>query len=343
MRIAVFSTHSYDREFLSAADVEQRHELVFFEPRLSAGTAALADGFPVVCAFVNDELDRPTLQILAAGGTGLIALRSAGFNNVDLAAARDLGLRVVRVPAYSPHAVAEHTVALILALDRKIYRASMRVHDGNFSLDGLLGFDLAGRTAGIVGTGAIGVTVAQILSGFGMRILATDPVENPRATAIGADYVSLGPLLAASDVVSLHLPLTAETHHLIDDRTIEQMKAGAMLINTSRGGLIDSRAVIHGLKSGRIGYLGLDVYEEETDLFSYDLSGQIIQDDVFSRLITFPNVVVTAHQGFFTVEALREIARVTLRNVDAFAAGGPLENEVRPLHPVRDRDHLRAA
>ncbi len=343
MRIAVFSTHSHDREFLTAADVDHHHELVFFEPRLSAGTAALADGFPVVCAFVNDELDQRTLEILAAGGTGLVALRSAGFNNVDLAAARDVGLRVVRVPAYSPHAVAEHTIALILALDRKINRASTRVHDGNFSLDGLLGFDLAGRTAGVVGTGAIGATVAQILSGFGMRVLATDPVENPRVTALGAEYVSLGPLLSASDVVSLHLPLTAETHHLIDERTIEQMKPGAMLINTSRGGLIDSRAVIHGLKSGRIGYLGLDVYEEETDLFSYDLSGQIIQDDVFSRLITFPNVVVTAHQGFFTVEALQEIARVTLRNVDAFAAGGPLENEVRPLQPVRDRDHLRAA
>jgi D-lactate dehydrogenase len=315
---------------------------VFFEPRLSSETAPLAAGSPVVCAFVNDELGRTTLEILAARGVRLIAMRSAGFNNVDLAAAAALGLRVVRVPAYSPHAVAEHTVALILALNRKIHRAYQRVRDGNFSLDGLLGFDLNGRAVGVVGTGIIGTTVAGILNGFGMCVLASDPFPNERARELGARYVERPELFARSDIITLHCPLLPDTAHLVDRAAIAQMRRGVMLVNTSRGGLVDSRAVIAGLKSGHIGALGLDVYEEETELFSNDLSGQIIQDDVFSRLLTFPNVIVTAHQGYFTGDALRQIADTTLRNVSDFEAGRPLVNEIR-LGPGADESNGRRA
>ncbi len=328
-RIAVFSTRPYDREFITSANAGFGHELVFFEPRLSTETAPLAAGFAAVSAFVNDELDRATLETLSTGGTGLIALRSAGFNNVDLAAASALGLRVVRVPAYSPHAVAEHTVTLMLSLNRKIPRAYQRVRDGNFSLDGLLGFDLNGRTVGVVGTGIIGATTAGILRGFGCHILASDPFPSDRVRELGARYVELPELLSGSDIVTLHCPLLPETTHLIDRRAIAQMRRGVMLVNTSRGGLVDSRAVIAGLKSGHIGSLGLDVYEEETELFSNDLSGQIIQDDVFSRLLTFPNVIITAHQGYFTIDALRQIAATTLANVSDFEAGRPLANEIR--------------
>ena len=343
MRIAVFSTRNYDREFLSAANRELGHELVFFEPRLTAETARLAAGIPAVCAFVNDELGRGTLEVLAAGGTRLIALRSAGFNNVDLAAAAELGLRVVRVPAYSPHAVAEHTVALILALNRKIHRAYQRVRDGNFSLDGLLGFDLNGRAVGVIGTGIIGTTVAGILSGFGMCVLASDPFPNERVRELGALYVELPELFAGSDIITLHCPLVADTAHLVDQAAIGQMRRGVMLVNTSRGGLVDSKAVIAGLKSGRIGALGLDVYEEETELFSHDLSGQIIQDDVFSRLLSFPNVIVTAHQGYFTVDALQQISTATLLSVADFEAGRPLVNEIRVESGVHHGGGRRAA
>ena len=331
-RIAVFSARRYDREFLSAANAEFGHELVFFEPRLSSETAPLAAGSPVVCAFVNDELGRVTLETLAACGVRLIALRSAGFNNVDLAAAAALGLRVVRVPAYSPHAVAEHTVALILALNRKIHRAYQRVRDGNFSLDGLLGFDLNGRAVGVVGTGIIGATVVGILSGFGMCVLASDPFPSERVRELGARYVELPELFARSDIITLHCPLLPETAHLVDRTAIAQMRRGVMLVNTSRGGLVDSRAVIAGLKSGRIGALGLDVYEEETELFSNDLSGQIIQDDVFSRLLTFPNVIVTAHQGYFTG-----------RRPAADRRRDPAQRRrLRGRPPARQRDPLRA-
>ena len=343
MRIAVFSTRSYDRDFLTAADEPHGHELVFFEPRLTPDTAQLAAGSQAVCVFVNDQADRAVLERLASEGVRLVALRSAGFNNVDVAAANQLGLTVVRVPAYSPHAVAEHTVALMLALNRRIYRAFSRVRDGNFSLDGLLGFDLHDRTVGIVGTGVIGATVADILHGFGCRLLATDPFPNEQVRELGAEYVELPALLAESDVVTLHLPLTAETTHLVDWPAIKAMKRGVMLINTSRGGLVDTRAVIAGLKSGQIGYLGLDVYEEETDLFFYDRSGQIIQDDVFSRLTTFPNVIVTAHQGYFTVEALEQIAATTLQNVTDFEQGRPLVNEVRVGPPVDGQRNGRLA
>jgi D-lactate dehydrogenase len=333
VKTAVFSTRPYDRSFLSAANDGFAHELVFFEPRLVAETAGLARDFPAVCAFVNDELDAPTLRTLAAGGTRLVALRSAGLNNIDLAAAAEQGLRVVHVPSYSPYSVAEHTLALMLALDRKVHRAYVRVRDGNFSLDGLLGFDLHGRTVGIVGTGMIGATTAGILTGFGCRLLASDPYPSDRVRALGATYVDLPHLLRESDVVTLHCPLLPETRHLIDRRAVESMKPGSMLLNTSRGALVDARAVIDGLKSGRIGALGLDVYEEETEVFYEDLSGQVIQDDVLSRLLTFPNVLITAHQGYFTRDALEQIAQTTLQSIADFEAGRELRHEVRRPAP----------
>ena len=330
MRVAVFSTRPYDRVHLERANVAAGHALVYFEPHLDAATSQLARGFEVVAAFVNDRLDAPVLRDLAEGGTRLIALRSAGFNHVDLPAAAELGLRVVRVPAYSPHAVAEHTIALILALNRHIPRAVARVRDGNFALDGLVGFDLFGKTAGVVGTGKIGQVVVRLLAGFGCRVLAHDPYPVPEATALGAAYTSLETLLAESHVVTLHCPLTPETHHLMNADAFRLLRKGAMLINTSRGGLLDTRAAIAALKSGHLGSLGIDVYEEEADLFFEDLSGTVLRDDVFARLLTFPNVIVTAHQAFLTTEALTAIAETTLASISAFAAGQPLVNEVRP-------------
>ncbi len=328
MRVAVFSAKSYVREFLDPANVELRHELVYFEPTLDCATAPLAAGFPAVCVFVHDRLDRAVLERLAEGGTHLVALRSAGFNNVDLAAAAELGITITRVPAYSPYAIAEHTIGLILALNRGIHRAFARVRDRNFALGGLLGFDLRGRTVGIVGTGAIGSALARILAGFGCNLLAYDVHENPDCLELGVKYVELNELLAASDVISLHCPLTAETFHLIDAAALERVKPGVMLINTSRGALIDTQAVIDALKDGRVGYLGLDVYEEEAGLFSEDLSDEIVQDDVFMRLLTFPNVIVTAHQAYFTSDALRNIAEVTLASISAFERGEKSGNEV---------------
>ena len=321
MKVAVFSTKSYDREFLSAANHETDHELVFFEPRLTPQTCRLADGFPAVCPFVNDQLDASVLLPLSRQGTELIALRSAGFNHVDLQAAEQLGMTVTRVPAYSPHGVAEHTVALMLALNRKIPRAYNRVREGNFALDGLLGFDFYGRTVGIIGTGKIGAVVAKIMTGFECRVLAYDVASNPDVEALGAKYVSTEELFAQSDIITLHCPLVPATYHIIDEEAIARMKRGVMLINTSRGALVDTRAVVRGLKSGKIGYLGLDVYEEEADLFFEDLSTRVIQDDVFSRMLTFPNVIITGHQAFFTRTALEAIARETLENVTAFEQG----------------------
>ena len=327
MKVAVFSTKSYDRTFLEDANTQSKHELVFFEPRLTCETSVLATGSQAVCAFVNDELNAQTLSKLANLGVKLIALRSAGFNNVDLAKAEELGFTVVRVPAYSPYAVAEHTIGLILALNRRIPRAYNRVREGNFSLEGLLGFDLHGKTAGIVGTGRIGTITAQILQGFGCNVLAHD---NSPPDDQNLEYVSFPQLLAAADIVSLHCPLTPETHHLINTQTIAQMKTGAMLINTSRGALIDTKAVVTGLKSGKIGYLGLDVYEKEGDLFFEDFSNEVIQDDVFERLLTFPNVLITGHQSFFTNEAVKSIAETTLLNISDFEKGEDCSNQVKP-------------
>ena len=328
MRVVVFSTKPWDRESLERANESHGHELTFLEARLGQETVALAEGFPAVCPFVNDRLDAPVLDALHGGGTRLVALRSAGFNNVDLVAAGRLGVTVARVPAYSPESVAEHAVALILALSRRIHRAYARVRDGNFSLQDLMGFDVHDRTVGIVGTGRIGEAFARIMAGFGCRLLATDPVPNPACQDLGVTYVDADLLFAESDIVSLHAPLTPETHHLIDRDAVALMKPGVMVVNTSRGGLVDTAAVIEGLKEGRIGFLGLDVYEEEADLFFEDLSNVVIGDDVFMRLLTFPNVLITAHQAFFTEEAVRTIAETTLQNVTSFERGeGPI-NEV---------------
>jgi len=328
MKIAVYSTKPYDRAFLDRSNAAHLHELLYLEARLAPETAVLARGFPTVCAFVNDRLDREVLTMLAAAGTRHVALRSAGYNHVDLKAAAELVLRVTRVPAYSPHAVAEHTVGLILALDRKVHRAYARVREGNFALDGLLGFDLHGKTAGIVGTGKIGAVVARILHGFGCRLLAYDVAPNPECVALGVEYLALTDVFRRSDIVTLHCPLTEATHHLVDAARLALMKRGSMLINSGRGALIDTRAVISALKTGQLGHLGLDVYEEEGPLFFEDRSGRVLQDDVFARLLTFPNVVVTGHQAFFTEEALTAIADTTLANVTAFERGETLANEV---------------
>ncbi len=328
MKIAMYSTKAHDRRFFEIANSSHQHGLVFLEPRLSVETAPLAAGFEAVCAFVNDSLDATVLGVLARGGTTLIALRSAGYNHIDLRAAAALGMRVVRVPAYSPYAVAEHAVGMILTLNRKLHRAYNRVREGNFALDGLLGFDVHGKTVGIVGTGAIGGVFVRIMSGFGCELLAFDPKPNLALESLGVRYTTLEELLRRADIVSLHCPLTPKTHHLIDAETLGLMKPGMMLINTSRGALVDTRAVIEALKTGQIGLLGLDVYEEEADLFFENLSDQVIQDDVFSRLLTFPNVLITGHQGFYTAEALANIAETTLTNVSSVARGRGALHEV---------------
>jgi D-lactate dehydrogenase len=330
MRISVFSAKPYDRASLGQANADRAfpHDLVFLEPHLSAHTAVLAQGSEAVCAFVNDTLDAATLTALAGQGVRLILMRCAGFNNVDVAAAERLGLAIGRVPAYSPYAVAEHTIALLLALNRQLHRAHNRVREGNFTLDGLMGFDMHGKTVGVIGTGRIGICVIRIFKGLGCKVLAYDPFPSDEAIAAGAEYVPLAEVLSRSRVVSLHCPLTPESKHMIDARALATMQRGAMLVNTSRGALIDTRAVIDALKSGQVGGLALDVYEEEGDLFFENLSGQVLQDDVFARLLTFPNVLITGHQAFFTAEALDAIAHTTLDNADAMAADGA------PLHRV---------
>jgi D-lactate dehydrogenase len=330
VRSLLFSTRAYDERSFRAANAARSAplDLSFHEARLDATTAGLAAGFDVVIPFVNDVVDSEVIGRLTEGGTRLLALRSSGFNHVDLRAAEDAGLTVMRVPAYSPHAVAEFTVGLMLAVDRRIHRAYARVRDGNFSLEGLLGSDLHDRTVGIVGTGRIGAIVARILHGFGCELLVHDPIPSPDVLELGARSVDLDTLLRSSDIITLHCPLTPESHHLIDAASIARMRDGVMIVNTSRGALVDTRAVIDGLKSGHIGSLALDVYEEEADLFFEDLSDRVITDDVFSRLLTFPNVLITAHQAFFTTQALERIASTTLDNIDAFARGDRSGTEV---------------
>ncbi|MNF55669.1 MULTISPECIES: 2-hydroxyacid dehydrogenase [unclassified Pseudomonas] len=323
MRTILFSSQTYDRDSFLAAPAHAGIELHFQPARLCLDTAALAERFEVVCAFINDDLSAPVLEQLAAGGTRLIALRSAGYNHVDLAAAKRLGLSVVRVPAYSPHAVAEHAVALILALNRRLHRAYNRTREGDFSLHGLTGFDLHGKTVGVVGTGQIGATFARIMAGFGCQLLAYDPYPNPEVQALGARYLPLPQLLAEAQIISLHCPLTSESKHLINRQSLARLQPGAMLINTGRGALVDTPALIEALKSGQLGYLGLDVYEEEAQLFFEDRSDLPLQDDVLARLLTFPNVIVTAHQAFLTREALAAIAATTLSNISDWAAGTP--------------------
>ena len=331
MRIAVFATKPYDRRSLDAANAAFGHELTYFEARLDAQTATLAAGFAGVCVFVNDRLDAPVLERLAEGGTTLVALRCAGFNNVDLKAAARLGLTVVRVPAYSPHAVAEFTIGLMLAVDRHIPRAWARVRDNNFALEGLIGRNLHGRTVGVVGTGKIGALVAlTLVRGFGCRVLAHDVVVDPALVAEGVTYADVRTVMAEADILTLHCPLTPQTRHLVDAAAIKRARPGLLIVNTSRGALVDTRALIDGLKSHKLDGVALDVYEQEADLFFEDLSNEIVQDDVFQRLLTFPNVVVTGHQAFFTEEALAEIARTTLSSAAAAEAGEPLANRVDP-------------
>jgi D-lactate dehydrogenase len=332
VRIALFSIKPYDKEFFEQLNHDFQYELVFFEARLNNSTVSLASGFETVCAFVNDDLNAAVLKTLSENGTRFLTLRSAGFNHVDLKAAEQFGLSIARVPAYSPYAIAEHTVGLILDLNRRIHRAYNRVRDGNFSLDGLMGFDMHDKTVGIIGTGKIGVLVATILTGFGCKLLAYDPYPNAECQSLGVRYTSLEAIYQQSDIITLHCPLTPESHHLINVQSISQMKPNVMLINTSRGGVVDTCAVIDGLKSGKIGYLGLDVYEEESALFFEDLSNQVIQDDLFARLMTFPNVIITGHQAFFTREAMAQIAATTLENVRDFE-NGALKPENRVLAP----------
>jgi D-lactate dehydrogenase len=339
-RVAVFDAKPYDRRWFER---QAGDDLAFdyFEARLGPDTARLAAGYSIACAFVNDDLSEPVLEKLAAGGVELVALRCAGFNNVDLEAARRFGISVVRVPAYSPHAVAEHAAAMILALNRKIHRAHQRVREGNFSLAGLEGFDLHGRTAGVVGLGKIGRCLADILRGFGMDVLGYDArPDREYAARSGVRYVELDDLFARADLVSLHAPLTPETHHLIDDERIRSMKRGVLVINTSRGALVDTAALIEGLKSGQLGGAGLDVYEEESEYFFEDRSDDVIADDLLARLLTFPNVLVTSHQAFLTVDALEAIAETTAASVREFLAGGrggDLENAVAFVEEPADR------
>ncbi len=330
MKVTLFDSHPYERDAFGEANARYGFELAFLDLRLTPETAFAAAGAGAVCAFVNDKLTAETLRILKDGGVGIVALRSAGFNHVDLRAAAALGLPVVRVPEYSPYAVAEHVVALIQTLNRKTHRAYNRVREGNFSLNGLVGVDLHGKTIGIIGAGKIGKVLAKIMRGFGCRVLLCDRVpDDAFAREHGCRFAPREEVFRESDIISLNLPLSPETRHCIDAEALAQMKRGVMLINTGRGGLIDTQALIKGLKSGHIGAAGLDVYEEEEGVFFRDLSGQILTDDVLARLLTFPNVIVTSHQAFLTREALQNIADTTLENLQAFERGGPLVNEVR--------------
>ena len=326
MKIAFFSTKSYDKTYFDR--YASKHEIIYFDAQLNEQTVNLAMGCQVVCVFVNDKLNTSVITSLKALGIQLIALRCAGFNNVKLSVAKELGIMVVRVPAYSPHAVAEHALALILTLNRKTHKAYNRVRDGNFSLERLTGFDLYGKTVGVIGTGKIGQIFSSIMLGMGCKVIAFDLMVSKELMEKGIEYLPIIDILKQADIISLHCPLTEQTKHLINEHTISLMKDGTMLINTSRGGLINTSDAINGLKTGKIGYLGLDVYEQEETLFFNDLSENIIQDDVIMRLLSFPNVLITSHQGFLTEEALNQIAQITLTNIDEFTAGLNLKNKV---------------
>lgn len=326
MKIAFFSTQPYDKEYFERYNKE--HDIVYFSDALTAQTVNLAEGAQAICAFVNDELNATVIHALAKLGIKIIAQRCAGFNNVDIEAARENNITVVRVPAYSPHAVAEHALALIMTLNRKTHKAYNRVREGNFSLDRLTGFDLHGKTVGIIGTGKIGECFAHIMLGLGCKVLAFDLMANRELEAAGVEYLSLMDVLQQSHIISLHCPLNEQTRHLINKTTIDGMRDGAMLINTSRGALVDTRAVITALKKGKLGYLGIDVYEQEEKLFFHDHSENIIEDDVILRLLGFSNVLITSHQGFLTDEALTQIAMVTLQNISDFENGIQLKNKI---------------
>jgi D-lactate dehydrogenase len=328
MKIAVFSTKSYDKEYLEKQNTNGVHSFTYFEDCLNHKTTNLSLGFDAVCVFVNDKLDNETIIKLAENGIKLIALRCAGFNNIDLKSASDNNITVVRVPAYSPQAVAEQAVAIIMTLNRKTHKAYNRIREGNFSLEKLIGFDLYNKTVGVIGTGRIGEVFCKIMQGFGCNVVAYDINENQKLVQEGVKYMSFNELIQSSDIISLHCPLTPETHHLINSKTFSKMKQGVMLINTSRGGLINSSDAIIALKSQKIGYLGIDVYEQEENLFFKDLSESIIHDDLILRLISFPNVLITSHQGFLTKEALVQIAKITIENISDFENNIKTENEV---------------
>lgn len=329
MKVAVFSAKPYEREYLDKFNTDNKHELIYFEASLNADTTNLAEGFEAVCVFVSDKIDKETIEKLAKRGVKLIDLRSAGFNNVDVEAAAAHKIKVLRVPAYSPQAVAEHAVALILTLNRKTHKAYNRVREGNFSVINLMGFNLYQKTVGIVGTGKIGAAFCQIMLGFGCKVIAYDIKESEVLKQKGIEYKSFDELLSESDIISLHCPLTPDTHHLFNRVAFANMKKGAMLINTSRGGLLNTSHAIEALKSGQLGYLGIDVYEQEENLFFKDLSESLIPDDLIERLMSFHNVLITPHQGFFTKEALDQIAITTIKNFTDFESGLPLENEVK--------------
>ncbi|TVQ79685.1 MAG: 2-hydroxyacid dehydrogenase [Phycisphaeraceae bacterium] len=341
MRVVAYSVRKYEESVLEEANREAGHDIEMLEASLNETTAALAADAPAVALFSLDDANAQVIRTLAEGGTRLLALRSAGFNHVDLEAAAEAGITVARVPAYSPYAVAEHAVALILTLNRKTHRAITRTREQNFSLDGLMGFDLHGKTVGVIGTGKIGRVFCRIMLGFGCRVLAFDIVQSDEAKKMGVEYVNLDRVYTESDIISLNCPLNPKTHHLINDDAIGKMKRGVMLINTSRGGVIDTKAAIRGLKSRHIGSMGLDVYEEEGDIFFRDLSEQVIQDDVFARLSTFPNVVITAHQAFFTKEAITNIADTTIENISAFDRGGA--EAIASDNIVRAEEHVAKA
>ncbi len=329
MKTAFFSTKTYDQEYFEKCNQDNLHELNFFETSLNEHTASLSSGFDAVCVFVNDTLDEQTIEKLSENGIKLIALRCAGFNNVDLKAAAANNIKIVRVPAYSPQAVAEHAVALILTLNRKTHKAYNRVRENNFSLERLVGFNLYGKTVGIIGTGIIGIAFAKIMLGFGCKVIAYDIKPSDELKDLGVAYEDLDQILSKSDIISLHCPLNDETHHLLDVEAFEKMKTGAMLINTGRGALIDTSAVVNALKNEKLGYLGIDVYEQESGLFFKDHSETVNKDDDFLKLLSFPNVLITGHQGFFTKEALEQIATVTLENLTDFEQGNDLKNEVK--------------
>lgn len=325
LKIAIFDTHQFEKPLIEKLNLAFSNELTFFTSALNSETVHAAEGFTCICSHLNDKLDSQVLTQLKKQGVKLIALRSAGFNHVDLKSAAQNGIKVVRVPAYSPYAVAEYAVMLMLALNRKICKASIRVHELNFSLEGLIGFDLNGKTIGLIGTGRIGSVMAKIMKGFGCQILAFDAKPNPD---LEVTYTSIDKIFQSSDIITLHIPLSPPTKHLIDKLAISKMKKGVMLINTGRGALIDAKALIDGLKSGQVGSAGLDVYEEEEKIFSQDLSNSILQDDILARLMTFPNVLITAHQAFLTNEALHNIVQTTLQNIQDFEKNIPLKNEV---------------
>lgn len=328
MNVAFFSTKSYDRQSFNQYLTESSHTITYFEPKLDSNTVALAEGFDAICTFVNDHLDEKILSKLNTLEVKNIVLRCAGYNQVDLKKATELGFKICRVPAYSPEAVAEHALALLMTLSRKTHKAYNRVRENNYSLEGLIGFNVHGKTAGVVGTGSIGKAFCKIMLGMGCKVVAYDLSENEELQKLGVEYLPLDELLAQSEIISLHCPLTPDTFHLINQKTLSLMKDGVVIINTSRGALIETKAVIKALKSKKVGNLGIDVYEQEEDLFFQNRSEEILQDETIARLMTFPNVIITGHQAFLTNEALAQIAKTTLKNLDELSSAKALTNEV---------------